>query len=325
MSEAKSDLAKRKVFMERQAFIHGIYPRSDKLIVSGRGLDRGRISVLEHEEVESAAFDSLLKLQKSRGFLLVEDGKFTWQDIFRPFAQSAEGIEVGPLTRWFDTNTFYRQPVITGTPSLDTKKFDTFVPTTLGVRQKVTLPSPLTFARLCSDARADKFIGTLRSVTELLAATVAHLAERGIEAIQFNEPYLVYANQEEDIDYLFRSLVDVVGARKIFSIIHFYFGDGASVLRAFEEREAPIDVVGADFYKTKITDIPRDFSKVLLAGVINSQNTSVENKGEIEEFIEQLLEQARPSRLFLTHNCDLEFVPQTVANQKVALLGELIK
>ena len=311
--------------MEKQAFIHGIYPRSDKLIASGRGLDRGRTSVFEHERVESADFDSLFKLQEDNGFAFIEDGKFTWQDIFRPFAQSTEGIEVGPLTRWFDTNTFYRQPVITGRLSLDYDKFDVFVPATPGVQQKVTLPSPLTFARLCSDTRTDNFARTLSTVTELLASTVAHLEKRGINAVQFNEPYLAYASQAEDIDYLIRSVADIVGPSNIFSIIHFYFGDGASVLRAFDGRETPIDVVGVDFYKTKISDAPRDFSKALLAGVIDSQNTLVENKDEIERFTEQLLEQARPQSLYLTHNCDLEFVPQTVANRKVELLGELIK
>ncbi len=310
--------------MERQAFIHGIYPRSERLIVSGRGFDRGRVSLLDHKQEEEKERASLIELQVANSFCFIEDGKFTWQDIFRPFAQSVDGIELGPLTRWFDTNTFYRQPVITGRLSIDYDKFDEFVPVIPGIHQKVTLPSPLTFARLCTDTRGDNFARTLSTVTELIASTVDHLEKKGIKAFQFNESYAPYTSKEEDTDNLIRSLQEVTSGG-VLSIVHLYFGDGAPFLRAFEERETAVDIVGVDFYKTKISDVPKDFSKALLVGVIDSQNTLVENKDGIDRFIEQLLEQARPQGLYLTHNCDLEFIPQIVANRKVELLGELIR
>jgi len=275
----------------------------------------------QKEEEDQA---SLVQLQLENGFMFIEDGKFTWQDIFRPFVLSTDGMEVGALTRWFDTNTFYKQPRINGRLSFDPEKFDAFLPNVPRENQKITLPSPLTFARLCTDTRGVDFAQTLSTVTGLMVSAVTHLEKKGIKAIQFNEPFAPYAGRVEDVDNLIRSIQDVSSGKSL-SIIHFYFGDGAPFLRVFEERESSVDIVGVDFYKTKFADIPIDFSKALLAGVLDSQNILIEEKDKIERFIGQISEQVRPQSLYLTHNADLEFVPEAIANQKLKLLGELIR
>jgi len=310
--------------MERQAFIHGIYPRSERLITSGRGLDRGRVSLEDHKKQEREDQEALVKLQLENSLIFIEDGKFTWQDIFRPFAAFVDGLELGQLTRWFDTNTFYRQPIITDNLLFDVEKFDAFVPEIPGVNQKVTLPSPLTFARLCTDTRGVSFPKTLSSIAGLMAETTAHLEKRGIKAIQFNEPFAPYAGKEEDIDNLVKSLQEV-SVKGVLSIVHLYFGDGAPFLRAFEERDSSVDIVGVDFCRTNVSDVPKDFSKALLAGVLDSQSTLIEEKDRTERFIGRLDDQIKSQSLYLTHNCDLEFVPSAIANQKIKLLGELIR
>lgn len=312
--------------MRKEAFIHGIYPRSDELIAAGRGLDRGRATSEKHFDQEERDTLSIISLQESAGLWYVEDGKVRCQDIFRPIVESTPGLEVGPLARWFDTNTFYRKPVIISNPEINLDKFDEFVPKIHGVKQKVTLPSPLTFAKLSTDSTTDDFGRTLITVSELLEKIVGHLGEEGIDAVQFNEPYLPYSGCEpRDINYLLNSLAEIDRGKVETIILHFYFGDAAPAIRAFEERKNSIDVLGADFYKTKTADLPTAISRPLLAGILNSHSTILEERETIERFIERLAKGPNPGVLYLSHNSDLEFLPREIADKKVALLGELTK
>ena len=65
-----------------------------------------------------------------------------WQDLFRPLLEASEGLDPGALTRFLDTNTFYRAPSATAAePSLGQPLDERYVPVLQGGRV-VTLPSP---------------------------------------------------------------------------------------------------------------------------------------------------------------------------------------
>ena len=55
-----------------------------------------------------------------------------WQDLFRPLVDASEGLEAGGLTRFLDTNTFFRAPHATGTPRLSERSAPTRSPTSTG-------------------------------------------------------------------------------------------------------------------------------------------------------------------------------------------------
>ena len=108
------------------AFINGVYPRTDILAQLTRDFDRHRVSAADVKKQQRKDFDNFLSVQKDAGLDYFEDGKISWQDIFRPIVEVSDGIEVGALRRWFDNNTFYRQPVIKGRVKLNTKKLDEY-------------------------------------------------------------------------------------------------------------------------------------------------------------------------------------------------------
>ena len=60
------------------------------------------------EEGLGQEFNSL-DAQREAGLDYLSDGLLNWQDIFRPFDEAARGLEPGPLTRFLNTNTFYRR------------------------------------------------------------------------------------------------------------------------------------------------------------------------------------------------------------------------
>ena len=81
-----------------------------------RDLDRGRTSPEAVDEQVERDLAELVSVQQAAGLDLLADGMLRWQDVFRPLVEAADGLEKGALTRFLDTNTFYRAPQRRPTP-----------------------------------------------------------------------------------------------------------------------------------------------------------------------------------------------------------------
>src|SRR5262245_1933539 len=125
-----------------QAFAPGLYPRSEALVQATRDLDRGRTSQEAVDEEVERDLAELVSFQQAAALDLLADGMLRWQDHFRPLLEAADGLETGALTRFLDTNTFYRAPKATSeTPRLAAALDERYVAPLPGPRL-VTLPSP---------------------------------------------------------------------------------------------------------------------------------------------------------------------------------------
>src|SRR5437660_9825188 len=130
-----------------KAFIPGLYPRSEALVQATRDLDRGRTTPEAVDEQVERDLAELVSAQQAAALDLLADGMLRWQDHFRPLLESAEGLETGALTRFLDTNTFYRAPQASSeTPRLAEPLDERFVAPLPGPRL-VTLPSPFALAK----------------------------------------------------------------------------------------------------------------------------------------------------------------------------------
>ena len=102
--------------MELKAYAPGIYPRSDALVQATRDLDRGRTTQDAVEQQFERDFRELVTVQEQAGLALLSDGLLRWQDHFRELAERSDGLDARPLTRFLDTNTFFRGVLVTGKP-----------------------------------------------------------------------------------------------------------------------------------------------------------------------------------------------------------------
>src|ERR671931_2077869 len=124
-----------------QAFVPGIYPRSEALVQATRDLDRGRTTLEAVDAQVERDLQQFVAVQRQAGVDLLADGMLRWQDLFRPLVEATDGLESGALTRFLDTNTFYRAPDATATPKLGGLLDERYVAPLPGPRL-VTLPSP---------------------------------------------------------------------------------------------------------------------------------------------------------------------------------------
>jgi 5-methyltetrahydropteroyltriglutamate--homocysteine methyltransferase len=290
-----------------QAFAPGLYPRSDALVQATRDLDRGRTTAEAVDGQVERDLAELVSAQQAAGLDLLADGMLGWQDHFRPLLEAAEGLETGALTRFLDTNTFYRAPKATSAmPRLSAPLDERYVATLPGPRL-VTLPSPFAFAQ-----------GT-GIPPKVIAEAVLKPTLDGLDAelVVLAEPFFAH-HEEGKLDDLAEALEALSGGPKL--ALWLEFGDAGRVL---EQGAAglPVDGIGIDFYATHLEALPERFDKLLLAGVVDARSSVPEEPRVLAAFAERLREKG-VERIALVPNGDLQYVSQPIADDKIARLGK---
>jgi 5-methyltetrahydropteroyltriglutamate--homocysteine methyltransferase len=290
-----------------QAFVPGLYPRSEALVQATRDLDRGRTTPEAVDEQTERDLAQLVSAQQDAGFDLLADGMLRWQDVFRPFVEGSEGLETGALTRFLDTNSFYRAPSATSAePKLRTALDERFIAPLPGPRL-VTLPSPFALAHGTEVTPKAMAEGVLKPQLDAIDA----------ELVVLEEPYLA-REESPDLDGLEEALQVLAGGHKL--ALWVTFGNAQRVLGE-GIADLPVDAIGIDFYATSATDVPEGFGKMLLAGVLDARSSVLEEPREIAGFVETLRERG-VEEIALVPNGDLQYVSEQVAREKLGRLGK---
>lgn len=298
---------------EIKAYVPGIYARSEELVQATRDLDRGRTTGKAVEKQRDEDLHGFIEAQREAGLDYLSDGLLNWQDIFRPFDEAAEGLHPGPLTRFLNTNTFFRAPAVEAeTPKLVEPLGEPFFRVGDLPRGKwmATLPSPHSLALTAAGGLEPQVIAET-----VVGPQIQWLAENDCAMVFLQETALF--GKGSDIFGLGEAL-DALGS-PVPLALQLPFGDAGEVLG--ELVELNVEAIGVDFYATELASLPRPFSKTLLAGVIDARNSLLEEPEEIAGFGRQLLEELEGD-LHLVPNGDLQFVPEKIAREKVLRLGE---
>src|SRR3984885_8446577 len=79
-------------------------------------LDRGERSHADLLDVQNDVTRQVIAEQVKAGLDVVTDGLIRWYDPISHLAGKLDNIEIKGLVRFFDTNTYFRQPVFVGAP-----------------------------------------------------------------------------------------------------------------------------------------------------------------------------------------------------------------
>ncbi|MDP9300590.1 MAG: hypothetical protein M3P43_06810, partial [Actinomycetota bacterium] len=305
------------------AYQHGIYPRSENVVAATRGLDRGRTSPEEVDAAFASDREDLIAAQREAGLDYVSDGLLRWQDIFRPLVDLSGGLDARTLVRWFDNNTFFRAPEVTGDLTLagaipHELEDDADIPEP----RVATLPSPYLFSR-AAQFDGDRNALMLALAGEVLRPVAEALAGRGYRLIHLQEPWLAYhgieAGDWDDLEKALTGIGEVTGDAAL--VLHVYFGDaGPHVDRL---RRLPVDAVGIDFVQTDPGSLGSNWEVGLVAGCLDGRSSPIESDEGTADFVQRVAETLRPPAVYLSSNCELEYLPRDVARQKVLRLGEV--
>jgi 5-methyltetrahydropteroyltriglutamate--homocysteine methyltransferase len=289
-----------------QAFVTGIYPRSEQLVQATRDLDRGRTTEDAVDEQVERDLAELVSVQQAAGLDLLSDGMLRWQDLFRPLLEESDGLETGALTRFLDTNTFYRAPhAANAMPRLAGPLDGRYLPPVPGPKV-VTLPSPYALSEGTGVAATAIAENILKPVVDSLDAELVVLAE----------PF--FGREETSVDVLAEPLEKLAGGPKL--ALQLTFCNAREPLQN-GLAELPVDAIGIDFYATHLADVPKGFGKLLLAGIVDARSSALEDPRELAEFAERLRNDREVEQVALVPNGDLQFVSERIAQEKLGRLG----
>jgi 5-methyltetrahydropteroyltriglutamate--homocysteine methyltransferase len=303
------------------AYQHGIYPRSEGVVAATRGLERGRTSADDVDRAFEQDLTDFVAVQREAGLDYLSDGLLRWQDIFRPLVQLSDGLTARTLVRWFDNNSFFRAPEVTGDLTVSAAPPAEVNPEAVPQPRVATLPSPFLFSRAAhsSDDRNALMMDLTR---EVLRPVAQGLVERGFGLIHLEEPWLPYYGIEpahwDDLEKAVLELREATEGATL--VLHTYYGDAGPLTDRL--RHLPVDAVGVDLTETDPDSLGSGWDVGLVAGAIDGRRSRIEPVEGVVDLVRRAAEAVGAPSVFVTSNCELEMLPTETARRKVLLLGE---
>ncbi|MFH1106373.1 MAG: hypothetical protein V1787_00605 [Candidatus Micrarchaeota archaeon] len=308
------------------AMVCGRLPRSDSTAAVHRLVRDGHAEAGEFGKAVGADRARLLEAQK--GFAFASGGQSDWLDLLRPIAKTFGGFErretagedsVGPVTRWFRTNTFYRKPNIVSEISCEGGEIADALP---GLKGGIlSLIGPYTFAALVQDSHysdpAELALGYMNAVAKSLPA----VQRKGYNCLVLLEPGVGYDLSREGLreSGWAAECISLAKAEGWQLGVHFPLADARHAIAVAEESEA--DFLGIDCLRTEPEGVST--GKGLLLGVADGARAGIEALETSEKMVREFAGAEFSGKFYVGSNDRLWDVPFGVALEKIMLLSQL--
>ena len=290
--------------------------------------ERGEKTAKDLRHAEQALTRMALREQEEAGLELVTDGQIRWYDPISHIAGKLEGTKINGLLRFFDTNFYFRQPVVEATPRRTRPLvLDEF----LFAREQCTRPvkpvltGPFTLAKLSilNMGSGDGFGGLVEAYAAALGEEIGDLAKAGAEVIQVDEPALLKPGSELPVaEAALAELAKCKGKARL--VLHTHFGDAAPLYDWLQRR--PVDVLSFDFtYSPKLVDLiaSAGSEKPLGFGLVDGRNTKLEDPQQVARALGEMVPKIKATESYLVPSCGLEYLPRDRAGAKLKLLAAI--
>jgi 5-methyltetrahydropteroyltriglutamate--homocysteine methyltransferase len=303
----------------------GPFPRPEPLIAATRDLDRGRVGADVVEEAFRSTEAEVVALEERLGFDSLTAGYLRWQDLFRPFAETWEGLSVGPLTRWLETNTFFRQPILLAPPSRAPGALAARLPPPIRSRPssgRILLPGPYTFAEVSDNRSGEADQAIIHRLGRALADEVRELSGLGFGTFLFSDPLLAVRTPTgpaaEAVVAGYQAIRSALGPAT--SIVWTY---GADAIGAFPLLDRlPVSAVGIDLSETDVERLPPGPGSIGIGlGVVDPRTTLGEDPVEVARVVRIAYDRRRPSVVWLGPGGPLDLLPWEPASRKLHVLA----
>ena len=306
----------------------GDAPGQQRLRQAINRLDRGDVDRAEVDRIAADLTIEVLGEQAAAGLDLVTDGQIRWQDPVTYIAQWLEGFEITGLLRWFESNTYYRQPVATGpirwTRPLLVDDYR-FARDHSQAPVKAVMTGPYTIATLSHSKHHGSHGALVIDVARALNQELKALAAESPPWIQIDEPAIAnnpsvrYPRDFGVFSEAMHALTEGVDARLSLYVYHGSAEDVPGLL------DLPFDLFGLDLVQGAAGAALLDgwpAGKGIGAGLVGARNVRLESEADIASGLGRAAAAAGPENVHLSPSCGLEFLPRDVANAKLRLVAQ---
>jgi 5-methyltetrahydropteroyltriglutamate--homocysteine methyltransferase len=302
-------------------------PRPAKLRAAIARFERGEIGEDELRRVEDEVTSEVIQEQVEAGIDIVSDGQIRWEDDQTYFARRMGGFTIDGLIRYFDTNTYYRQPVVTGAVQWRdpiTVEDYRFAAAHSPRPVKVLVTGPYTLAALSANEHYGSFGELVLALAQELRQEVLALEKAGAPIIQVSEPAIL--KRKEDFPLFRQALEQMMEGVAAEAHLYTWFGDIEGLFPQI--LELPFSAIGLDFVMGPanyeiISRAP--FAKKLGLGIVDARNTRLETVEQIVERIRRVSDVVPVGSLYVNPSSRLEYLPREVAVAKLRRMVEGVR
>jgi len=294
--------------------LHGIYPRSEKLVQATRDYDRKRITLAELNQVFKEDINALKELQKD--FEYKTQGQLFFQDLLRPFSEIVEEVEINGLKRFYETNCFYRTLIFKNFKLKENENFFNHYLLCDGMfdkEEKLVFTFPFLFFFKEYSEGID-----ISQIRKLLLYVIEEIDKWGNKIVVFYEPSFGWKELDEDERKEAKLFAEELKRFKNteFFLHTFFFNVEKEVSFIFS---LDFDGYGFDFYSNSTQTIMQNFpqNKFLLAGIINTDSTLIERKETIVDFIGKIRKFIDTEKIYLCPSGVPELLPREIMDKKI--------
>lgn len=297
-------------------------PRPARLRKAISDYDAGKITESELHRIEDQVTLEVIDEQVRAGLDLITDGKIRWEDEQTYLARKLTGFNITGLLRYFDSNTYYRQPVCEGrvqwTQPITVRDYG-FAAEHSSKPIKAALTGPYTLARLSQNSYYFTFQEFVIALADALNCEARALQEAGCQFIQFDEPAIL--RHKEDWDIFGRAMHFATRGLNVKTALYTYFGDVSGIYPQI--LALPFDVIGLDFCQGAanwdvLAGSKAKFNKELGFGIVNARNTKLETRRELHDALDRISQYVSPDRVYVNPTSGLEFLPRERAQEKLS-------
>ncbi len=278
------------------AILTGQFSRSVETIKTHRLLRDGYAMKEDFAKAVHRDAKEIIVSQKD-GYAFVSGGQIDWLDVLRPIASSFSGFErrassredaIGPVTRWFRTNTFYRKPHIKGKLSCNGDELANYLPK-LDKNGAVFLPGPYTFWRLVENSHYKEGEDIMYDYAAAVSANIPKLKKQGYECILFLEPSVGYDFSLNSFEKpsMIATFFDSLDKRGFKVGIHFPLCDASKVIPSLD---CKADFYGIDGIYSNFKRLETD--KDVILGIVDGSRVGIETEDYIIQHAKRFLEES---------------------------------
>ena len=286
--------------------------------------DTGKIRQEQLDGVADEVTMEVIQEQVDAGVDIISDGQVRWDDSQTYFASMIKGFHIDGLTRYFDTNTYYRQPIpergLEWNGPITLKDFK-FAQKASSRPVKPVIIGPFTLARLSQLGSYSELRTLVMDLASILNREALALQEAGASIIQFDEPAILAYPQEMDLLAEVSSVL-TEGLQVKTALYTWFKGISGIGPRFFS---LPFSIFGLDFVMgpdnyDMIKDLPQD--RELAAGIMDARNTKMESVDQLVESIHRISHHVSLDKLYVNPSAGLEYLPRITAQEKLVRLVE---
>jgi 5-methyltetrahydropteroyltriglutamate--homocysteine methyltransferase len=303
----------------------GSYPRigdtteQQRLRRAIHRLDRGEIDRDDLYAVADDVTAEVIRDQVQVGLDWVTDGCIRWEDMVSHVANKLPNVRRGGLLRHFDSNTYVRQPVVTGPigwerPVVAAESAFAVAESPKPVKAVVT--GPYTVAKYSDDQHYGALEPLVMDYAAALNNEVKAVMATGVSCVQIDEPSIL----QEPGDWLLfeRAMARLMDGVPGTTAIATYFGDAVPLVSQL--LSLPFTIVYFDCsYAPLVVDALRGKGEGRHIGVsvVDARNTKLESLADVQGNVQMAQDIVGSHNLHITPSAGLEFLPRKRAYEKL--------